>query len=88
MASANAPTSGRGIAGVLLSVLYSAGAVLALLMGLLFASWIVAWVMVFKVWPEGSQHLRNLVSVDFARFAVWPHPFIDPGALALRGNPE
>ena len=82
LASPDAPTSGRGIPGVLLSVLYSAGAALALLMALLVASWIVAWVMVFKVWPEGSQHLRNLVNVDFARLAVWPHPFIDPGALA------
>ena len=84
MPAVNPAPSGRSSAGVLLRVLAAAGAALAFLVALLAAACMVAWVMAFKVWPEGSHHLGNLLNVDLARLAMQPHPLLDPGALAIQ----
>ena len=82
-AARNASVSERGSAGVLLGLLVSAGAVFALLIALLLASWIIEWVMVLKVWPDGHAHLKNLLRADLAWLAMRAHPFLDPGELAI-----
>ena len=83
MAARNASVSERGSAGVLLGLLVSAGAVLALTIALLLASWVIEWVMVFKVWSEGNAHLKDLLDADLAWLAMHPHPLLDPRELAI-----
>lgn len=40
-----------------------------LLLALIIAAWIVEWVFVFKVWPEGLTRLKSLLDADLARTA-------------------
>jgi len=36
------------------------------LMGIVVAAWIVDWVFVFKVWPEGVGRLKSILAADLA----------------------
>lgn len=40
-----------------------------LLLALILAAWIVEWIFVFRVWPEGLARLKNILSDDLARTA-------------------
>ncbi len=67
MASRNASFHETGVAGALLAPLKWALYVLLLLLALLLAAGIVDGVFVFKVWPDGMQHLKVILSEDLAR---------------------
>jgi integrating conjugative element membrane protein (TIGR03747 family) len=47
-----------------------------LVLGLIVATWIVDWIFVFKVWPEGMVRLQSILDQDLARttrFECWFH---------------
>lgn len=67
MASRNATFYESGIAGALFAPLRWGFYVLMLLLALILAAWIVDWLFVFKVWPEGVARLQNILDHDLAR---------------------
>ena len=67
MASRNASFHEGGIAGALLAPLKLAFALTLTLIGILAVAWIVDWIFVFKVWPDGIDHLKNIFATDLAR---------------------
>ena len=67
MASRNAYFHERGIAGVLFAPLKWFFGVLLVLLALILAAWIIDWVFVFKVWPDGLERLQGLLNEDLAR---------------------
>ncbi len=72
MAFRDASFHERGIAGALFAPLkWSFGGLLVLL-ALILAAWIIDWVFVFKVWPNGLERLQSLLEQDLARAArLW-----------------
>ena len=52
------------LAGVLLSPLKLAFALGMALMGILLVAWIIDWVFVSRVWPDGLDRLRSLLADD------------------------
>jgi integrating conjugative element membrane protein (TIGR03747 family) len=58
-----------GVSGALLAPLKWFFYVSLLLLALILAAWIVDWVFVFKVWPEGLTRLKSLLDADLARAA-------------------
>ena len=38
-----------------------------LLLGLMLAAWIIDWIFVFRVWPEGLERLQSILAEDLAR---------------------
>jgi len=72
LASREASFHDRGIAGALFAPLkWSFGGLLVLL-ALILAAWIIDWVFVFKVWPDGLERLQRLLEQDLARAArLW-----------------
>ncbi len=72
MASRESSFHERGIAGALFAPLkWSFGALLVLL-ALILAAWIVDWVFVFKVWPDGLDRLQHILDEDLASAAqLW-----------------
>ena len=72
MASRNASFHERGIAGALFAPLKWSFGGLLLLLALIVAAWIIDWVFVFKVWPNGLERLQSLLEQDLARAArLW-----------------
>lgn len=67
MASSNASFRERVFARVLLAPfkLLLAGALA--IIGILVLAWIVDWVLVFQVWPEGVTRLRRIFASDLER---------------------
>ena len=66
MASRNAAFHDGALAGVLLSPLKLAFSLALGLVVVLLCAWIVDWVWVFKVWPQGIERLRDLLAHDLA----------------------
>lgn len=72
MASRNASFHERGIAGALFAPLKWTFGGLLMLLALILAAWIIDWVFVFKVWPNGLERLQSLLEQDLARAArLW-----------------
>jgi len=74
LASRNASFHESGIAGALLAPLKFAFGLLLTFVGITLAAWIVDWIFVFKVWPEGIDRLRSILSTDLAHareLAAW-----------------
>jgi integrating conjugative element membrane protein (TIGR03747 family) len=67
LASRNASFHERGIAGALLAPLKFFFGASLLLLGLLLAAWIIDWLFVFYVWPEGVARLQGILAEDLAR---------------------
>ena len=67
MASRNGSFREGVVSGVLLAPLKIAFVLLMVLAGILTAAWIVDWVFVFKVWPEGVGRLKIILATDLAR---------------------
>ncbi len=87
MASRNASFHEGGIAGALLAPLKFAFVLSLTLLGILVAVWIVDWICVFKVWPEGIDRLRSILAADLARgrdLAAWQGAV--PGAVTGTAN--
>lgn len=69
MASRNASFHERGILGALFApVKWLFGASL-LLLALILAAWIIDWIFVFKVWPDGVASLQRMLDEDLGRAA-------------------
>ena len=67
MASRNASFHEGVVAGALLAPLKIAFVLLLGLVGIVTVAWIVDWVFVFKVWPEGVGRLKIILATDLAR---------------------
>lgn len=67
MASKNASFHEGVVAGALLAPLKIAFVLLLGLVGIVTVAWIVDWVFVFKVWPEGVGRLKGFLAADLAR---------------------
>jgi len=67
LASRNATFHDAALTGVLLGPLKLILALALGLVALLVCTWIVDWVFVFKIWPQGSERLRELLENDLAR---------------------
>ncbi len=87
MASRNGSFHEGVVAGVLLAPLKIAFVLLMVLAWILTAAWIVDWVFVFKVWPEGVGRLKIILATDLARgldLAEWQGAV--PNAVAGTAN--
>ena len=74
MASRNASFREGGFAVALLAPLKFAFALTMAFIGILVVAWIVDWVFVFKVWPDGINRLKGILAEDHARaleLAAW-----------------
>lgn len=67
MASRNASFHEGGIVGALLAPLKFVVALVLTFVGITLAAWIVDWIFVFKVWPDGIDRLRSILAADLAR---------------------
>ena len=87
MASRNASFHEGGIAGALLAPLKLAFALMLTFLGILVVAWIVDWIFVFKVWPDGIDRLKSILAADLARgrdLAAWQGAV--PDAVAGTAN--
>ena len=66
MASRNAAFHDGVLAGVLLSPLKLLFSLTLGLVVLLLCAWIIDWLFVSKIWPQGIERLRGLLAHDFA----------------------
>lgn len=58
-----------------------------LLLGLMLAAWIIDWVFVFKVWPEGAARLQSILDEDLVRAGRLGGPYSElSGAAAVTAN--
>ena len=67
MASRNASFHEHGVVGVLLAPLKGLCVGVMILCGLLLAAWIIDWVFVFRVWPDGIGRLQGILDQALAR---------------------
>ena len=67
MGSRNSSFHDHGIAGVLLAPAKWFCVTVLILLGLMLAGWIIDWIFVFKIWPEGLERLHNILADDLAR---------------------
>ena len=67
MTSRNASFHDRGVAGVLLAPLKWFCISVMILLGLVLTAWIIDWIFVFKVWPDGVAQLQRILEQDIAR---------------------
>lgn len=67
MSSRNASFHDGVVAGALLAPLKILFALSLALFGILLAAWIIDWVFVFKVWPDGVARLKSIVAADLGR---------------------
>jgi len=74
VASRNASFHESGIGGALLAPLKSVLAVVLLGALITFAAWVIDWIWVFKVWPDGIDRLKLVLAADLERasgLAYW-----------------
>lgn len=84
MASRNATFYEAGVSGALFAPLRSVFSVVMLLLALILAAWIVDWIFVFRVWPDGLAKLQSILSADIARTARLESEYYDVTQFALR----
>lgn len=84
MASRNATFNETGVSGALFAPLKWVFCVLMLLFALILAAWIVDWIFVFRVWPDGLARLQAILSEDLARTARLSGEYYDVTQFALR----
>ncbi len=74
MASRNASFHDGVVAGALLAPLKFVFALSLAFIGILLSAWIVDWIFVFKVWPDGVERLKSILAADLTRgveLATW-----------------
>jgi len=87
VSSRNAAFHDGALAGVLLSPLKLAFSLALGLVAILLCAWIVDWVFVFMVWPQGIERLRDLLAHDFAHgVALAAQQGSSAGAIAVPAN--
>lgn len=69
MASRNASFHERGIFGAVFAPVKWFFGMALLLLALIVAAWVIDWVFVFKVWPDGVGKLESILSADLDRAA-------------------
>lgn len=84
MASRNATFYSSGISGALFAPLRWVFYGLMLLLALILAAWIVDWIFVFRVWPDGLARLQAILSEDLARTARLGGEYYDVTQFATR----
>ena len=87
LASRNASIHDGGFVGALLAPLKLVFALTLAFIGILVAAWIVDWIFVFKVWPDGIDRLKSILAADLARgrdLAAWQGRV--PGAVTGTAN--
>lgn len=87
MASRNASFHEGGFAGALLAPLKLVFALTMAFIGILVVAWIVDWIFVFKVWPDGIDRLKGILAADLANareLAAWQGGA--PGAVTGTAN--
>jgi len=87
MASRNASFHEGVVAGALLAPLKLVFALLLAFVGFLLAAWVVDWIFVFKVWPDGIDRLKSILAADHGRgleLAAWQGWV--PGAVTGTAN--
>lgn len=87
MASRNASFHEGGIAGALLAPLKLVFALTMAFIGILVVAWIVDWIFVFKVWPDGIDRLKTILAADLSLardLAEWQGGV--PGAVTGTAN--
>jgi len=87
LASRNASFHEGGFAGALLAPLKLVFALTMAFIGILVVAWILDWIFVFKVWPDGIGRLKGILAEDLARaseLAAWQGGV--PGAVAEAAN--
>ena len=67
MASRNASFHERGIFGALFAPLKWVFGMSLLLLVLVLSAWIIDWIFVFKVWPDGAATLQRILDGDLGR---------------------
>ena len=67
MASRNASFHETGFTGALLAPLKFVFALVLTFVGITLVAWIVDWIFVFKVWPDGIDRLKSILAADLAR---------------------
>ena len=77
MASRNASFHERGILGALFAPLRWFFGMSLLLLALILAAWVIDWVFVFKVWPDGVGKLESILSADLDRAAQLGESYSD-----------
>ena len=84
MVSRNATFYETGVSGALFAPLRWVFYVLMLLLALIFAAWIVDWVFVFRIWPDGLARLQAILTEDLARTARLGSEYCVVTQFALR----
>jgi len=84
LASRSASFHERGVAGALFAPLKLFFGTSFLLLVLIFAAWIIDWVFVFQVWPDGVARLRGILAEDLARAAQMGNAAGESAHLAER----
>ena len=84
MASRNATFYSSGFSGALFAPLKWVVYVLMLLLALILAAWIVDWIFVFRVWPDGLDRLQTILTDDLARTARLGGEYYDVTQFAMR----
>lgn len=67
MASKNASFHEAGLGGTLLAPLKSAVVAVLIAALITLAAWVVDWIWVFKVWPDGVERLKFILAADLLR---------------------
>ena len=68
--SSNGAWHEGSLAAVLLGPLKLAFSAALVLLGVLLVAWVIDWIFVFRVWPDGVATLRALLADDLARGAA------------------
>ena len=84
MSSRNATFYSSGVSGALFAPLKWVLYVLMLLSALILAAWIVDWIFVFKVWPDGLDRLQTILTEDLARMGWLGSDYYDVTQFAMR----
>ncbi len=83
MASRNATFYETGVSGAFFAPLRWSFYVLILLLALILAAWIVDWIFVFRVWPDGLGRLQAILTEDLARTARLDSEYFDITRFAM-----
>ena len=67
MASRNASFHERGIPRAMLGPLKFVFVLTLVILGINLMAWIVDWVCVFKLWPDGIERLKHILALDLDR---------------------
>lgn len=74
MGSRNASFHDSVVTGALLAPFKFLFTLFLAFVGMLLAAWIVDWIFVFKLWPEGVARLKSILAADLSRgieLAAW-----------------